>query len=158
VGSPDDDEATDYTNFVVFVGNVRDAFTMHNGGWQITVSLPYKYDKLRSFSLKDLARQVDWFNVRAYDIYDLWKLDANDAGTVQGNSNITAISNTLDLLARNNIPANMTVLGLPFFGTSYTLTQSTCTQPGCHFDGPGFPQACTDEYGFMNYGGRTPDF
>lgn len=148
-GSPDD-----YDNFVGFVSNIRQAFDAQNGGWQITVSLPYEYDSLRGFLLEDLANHVDWFNVQAYDIYDLWDVDVNGNGYVRGHSNISTISNTFDLLQRNGIGPNKTVMGIPFFGTSYTLSDISCTQPGCNFDGPGFPASCTNEFGFMNYGGQ----
>jgi GH18 family chitinase len=143
----------DYDNFVVFVSNIRQAFDAVNGGWQITVSLPFDYNDLRGFSLENLADQVDWFNVRAYDIYDLWDVDVNGNGRVRGNSNTTTISNTLDLLQRNGIEGTKIVMGMPFFGTSYTLADTSCTQPGCNFDGPGFPASCSSEFGFMNYGG-----
>jgi chitinase len=92
--------------------------------------------------------------VRAYDIYDLWDVDVNGHGPVTGNSNITTISNTLDLLERNGIGGNKTVMVIPFFGTSYTLADTSCTDPGCNFDGPGFPSSCSSEFGFMNYGGK----
>ncbi|KAI0385398.1 chitinase A1 [Hypomontagnella monticulosa] len=146
-GSPDD-----YDNFVVFVSNIRQAFDAQNGGWQITVSLPYDYDKLRGFSLEDLANHVDWFNVQTYDLYDLWDVDVNGNGYVRGHFNISTASDTFDLLQRNGIGPNKTVMGIPFFGTSYTLADTSCTQPGCKFDGPGFPASCSNEFGFMNYG------
>jgi GH18 family chitinase len=142
----------DYTNFVVFVGNVKEAFAAASGRWQITVSVPYDYAKLKGFQLDRLARNVDWFNVQAYDMYDLWDRDVRGDGFIRGHSNITAIANTLDLFALNGVPPEQIVMGLGFHGTSYTLNDVGCTNPGCRFLAPGFPADCTNDAGFLSYG------
>ena len=141
----------DYDNFVNFVGSLREAFDAADGGWQVTVSVPYDYANLRGFSLEYLARHVDWFNLHAYDLHDVWEKDANGNGYIRAHANLTAIEATLDLFARNNIDPDKIVLGLGFHGTSYTLEDTSCSKPGCKFGGPGFEGDCTREQGFLSY-------
>ncbi|CAG8250664.1 unnamed protein product [Penicillium salamii] len=44
------------------------------------------------------------------------------------------ISTGLDLLWRNSIDPSKVLLGLGFYGRSFTLDDSSCTSPGCAFD------------------------
>jgi chitinase len=118
------------------------------------VSVPYDYPNLKGFSLKYLARHVDWFNLHAYDRYDMWNEDTAGNGYIRPHSNTTAIAATLDLFARNGIDPDKIVLGLGFHGTSYTLDDTACTHPGCKFGGPGFEGDCTNELGFLSYTGK----
>lgn len=146
----------DYDNFVNFVGSVRDAFDAADGGWQVTVSVPYDYKYLQGYSLSYLERQVDWFNVHAYDKYDMWEKDAAGNGYIRPQSNATLITETLDLFARNDIDPDKIVLGLGFHGEAYTVNDTDCTRPGCKFGGPGFPGDCTNEDGMLFYSGKFP--
>lgn len=56
---------------------------------------------------------------------------------------MTEIKDALQLLWRNNVPADKVNLGLPFYGRTYTLADPQCAAPGCKFNGPGNPGSCT---------------
>ena len=43
------------------------------------------------------------------------------------------------------------MLGLGFYGRSFTLTDPSCWQPGCEFSGAGAPGACTATAGILSY-------
>lgn len=147
-GSP-----SDYGHFVVFVANVQHAFDDADGGWQVTVSLPYDYKNLKGYSLENLGRYVDWFNLRAYGMYDLWNPNSAGYSSTKTHSNITEIGYALDLLGRNGISPDKIVLGYALQGTSYTLSDTGCTRPGCPFDGPGFEGYCSNSMGLLSYPG-----
>lgn len=140
---------------MTFVGNLQEAFDAADGSWQVTVSVPYDYFNLKGFSIESLERNVDWFNVHAYDMYDVWDQDIDGNGYIRPHSNISDIANTLDLFVRNGVDPDKIVLGLGFHGTSYTLEDVQCTQPGCQFSAPGFPGDCTDDPGFLSYTGQS---
>lgn len=147
-------QPSDYDSFVVFVANIQEAFDDADGGWQVTVSLPYDYKNLKGYSLENLGRYVDWFNLRAYDMYDLWNENWAGDGSTKTHSNITEIGYTLDLLSRNGVTSDKIVLGYGLHGTSYTLSDTGCTRPGCQYDGPGFEGDCTNSMGFLSYPGE----
>jgi chitinase len=69
---------------------------------------------------------------------------------VNPHTNITEISNGLDLLWRNSIPSNKVVLGLGFYGRSFTLADASCKTPGCAFSSGGEPGKCTDTSGVLS--------
>jgi chitinase len=42
------------------------------------------------------------------------------------------------------------VLGEAFYGRSFTLSDTSCTTPGCPFSGGGDPGECTDTSGILS--------
>lgn len=67
----------------------------------------------------------------------------------------TEISEGLDLLWRNDVDPGKVLLGLGFYGRSFTLNDTSCTTPGCQFDrvfdnGGGTPGKCTDTSGILS--------
>jgi GH18 family chitinase len=49
--------------------------------------------------------------------------------------NLTEIDQSLNLLWRNNIDPRKVVLGLAFYGRTFQLANSSCTDPGCAYSG-----------------------
>lgn len=56
----------------------------------------------------------------------------------------------MDLLWRNDIDPAKVVLGLGFYGRSFTLANSACTTPGCPFSGGGNAGQCTGQSGILS--------
>lgn len=69
---------------------------------------------------------------------------------VNPHTNLTEISTGLDLLWRNNINPRKVVLGLGFYGRSFTLADPSCTTPGCPFSGGASPGDCTKTSGVLS--------
>lgn len=103
-----------------------------------------------------MAEYVDYFAKMAYDIHGTW--DGNSEWTdsvINPHTNITEISAGLDLLWRNNIDPAKVLLGLGFYGRSFTLEDSSCNTPGCAFSttsGSGGARAgeCTGTSGILS--------
>lgn len=86
----------------------------------------------------------------SYDIHGTW--DGDNPYTqrvVNPHTNLTEISDGLDLLWRNKIDPSKVALGLGFYGRSFTLSDPSCNIPGCPFardrggSGGGNPGECT---------------
>lgn len=87
----------------------------------------------------------------AYDIHGTW--DGNNKYTqavVQAHTNLTEIDASLDLLWRNGISPDKVVLGLGFYGRSFTLKDPKCTTPGCAFASGANPGSCTATSGILS--------
>ena len=94
---------------------------------------------------------VDWFNVMTYDIHGVW--DSSDRYTgpyVRPHTNLTEIDEGLSLLWRAGVSAADVVLGLGFYGRSFTLANPKCTDPGCVFSEGGKPGECTNSAGTLS--------
>jgi chitinase len=93
---------------------------------------------LRWFDIGNVTQCADWVNLTTYDLHGSWDSPEDDIGSfVYAHTNLTEISAALDLLWRNSVPANKVNLGLGFYGRSYTLSDPSCSSPGCPFSDPG---------------------
>ncbi|KAJ5101602.1 hypothetical protein NUU61_003824 [Penicillium alfredii] len=88
-----------------------------------------------------------------YDIHGLW--DQKNLWTgpyVKGHTNLTEIEEGFDLLWRNSVSPNKVVMGVGFYGRSFTMSDVSCsTPPSCRFDSAGFSGECTGEPGVLSY-------
>ncbi|KAF1812432.1 hypothetical protein P152DRAFT_397522, partial [Eremomyces bilateralis CBS 781.70] len=66
-------------------------------------------------------------------------------------SNLTEIQEGLDLLWRNNISPSKVVLGLAWYGRSFSLANPSCTTPGCVFTAGGNPVPQVDSVAAVNW-------
>ena len=107
---------------------------------------------MRWFNMGELAKYVDWINLMSYDLHGSWDSPESYIGSyVYAHTNLTEISDALNLLWRNDVPANKVNLGLGFYGRSYTLEDASCTMPGCPFESGGEAGRCTGESGILSY-------
>ncbi|KAH8900846.1 hypothetical protein GQ53DRAFT_584267, partial [Thozetella sp. PMI_491] len=140
--------AADTANFALFLKEMKTAF---NGQYGLTATLPSSYWYMRGFDLKGMEPYVDWFNFMSYDIHGTWDgQSAYTAAIVQPHTNLTEIAQGLELLWRNNISPAKVVLGLAFYGRSFTLADPTCNTVDCPFTSGGDPGPCTGTAGILS--------
>ncbi|KUI60196.1 Chitotriosidase-1 [Cytospora mali] len=138
----------DFVNYVTFLKELRAALGTSYG---ITATLPSSYWYMQNFDIVNMEPYLDWFNIMTYDIHGTW--DGNNPYTqavVQAHTNLTEIDEALDLLWRNGIDSSKVVLGLGFYGRSFTLKDSSCTIPGCPFASGANPGECTATSGILS--------
>ncbi|KAI9870825.1 MAG: hypothetical protein M1830_003764 [Pleopsidium flavum] len=137
----------DFTNYVTFMRELRATF----GNLGVTATIPSSYWYLRGFDIKDLQTQVDWFNFMSYDIHGIWDgTNPYTSKTVAPHTNLTEIDQGLSLLWRNGISPSKVVMGLGFYGRSFSLSDPSCNVPGCRFSGGGDPGNCTRTSGILS--------
>ncbi|KAG4436704.1 hypothetical protein IFR05_007818 [Cadophora sp. M221] len=68
-----------------------------------------------------------------------------------GSVNDPGADQALNLMWRNNVPANKINLGIGFYGRSYTLSDPRCAIPGCAFSRTGRAGSCTGEGGVLSF-------
>ncbi|KAJ6071012.1 glycoside hydrolase [Penicillium canescens] len=149
-----DGRKEDTANFVTFMKELKEACGEKYG---ISATLPSSYYYLKGFDVKGMADYVDHYNFMSYDIHGTW--DGNSAWTssvINPHTNLTEISEGLNLLWRNDVDPAKVNLGLAFYGRSFTLKDSSCDTPGCAFDttdnanGGGMAGLCTSSSGILS--------
>jgi chitinase len=75
---------------------------------------------------------------------------------MQAHTNLTEIKEALNLFWRVGVDPNKVVLGMAFYGRSYTMSDTDCMDPGCSFSGAGTAGPCTDSAGTLSYKGINP--
>ncbi|KAL8694817.1 MAG: hypothetical protein Q9218_000576 [Villophora microphyllina] len=90
--------------------------------------------------------------LKSYDLHGTWdSTDKYIGAVVNAHTNLTEIDQTMDLLWRNNINPDQVVLGLGFYGRSFTLTDPSCTHAGCPFSSGGNPGECSASAGTLTF-------
>ncbi|KAM7209977.1 glycoside hydrolase [Rhypophila decipiens] len=136
-------------NYVELLKATRLRFSsLGRGSFTAPSSLWY----MRHFHIEDMMAHVDWVNLMTYDLFGSWDKESNWIGPkVYAHNNLTEIKNGLNLLWRNNVPANQVNLGLGFYGRTYLLSNPSCDKPGCRFEDAGRAGPCSGEGGYLSY-------
>ncbi|KAK8131958.1 glycosyl hydrolases family 18 protein-like protein [Apiospora kogelbergensis] len=141
----------DVANFPRMMGVLRSAFKSQSKHWGISITVPTSYWYLRWFNLQRLAENVDYFNLMAYDLHGVWDSTDPIGPYVYAHTNLTEIDSALSLFWRAPISPSRIVLGLAFYGRSFTLKDPSCATTGCEFSGAGAKGKCTKTAGNLSY-------
>ncbi|KAH7040899.1 chitinase [Microdochium trichocladiopsis] len=141
----------DFDNYVTFCRRLRERLNSSGRAWGITMTLPASYWYLRGFNLKELEPYLDWFNIMTYDIHGVWDSTVHSIGSfAYAHTNLTEIDLGLNLLWRNNVNPDRVVMGLGFYGRSFTMKDANCMAAGCPFASGAANGTCTDTAGVLS--------
>ncbi|EFR04224.1 chitotriosidase-1 [Nannizzia gypsea CBS 118893] len=143
----------DFKNFVTFLRRLRQRLNQTGRKFGLTITLPASYWYLRGFDIVNLEPHVDWFNVMTYDIHRTWDAGVTSIGSyAYAHTNLTEINMALQILWRNNINPARVVMGLGFYGRSFTMKDRNCLDPGCEFKSGARGGECTGTSGVLSAG------
>ncbi|EPE06529.1 chitinase class V [Ophiostoma piceae UAMH 11346] len=143
-------KVVDYKNYPAFLSDLRTALNSNGHNYGLSITLPSSYWYMKNFDIVKMESIVDWFNIMTYDLHGTWDTTDKYIGSViNAHTNLTEIDLSLDLMWRNNIDPDKVVLGLGFYGRSFTLSDTSCTKPGCPFASGGKPGACSASAGTL---------
>lgn len=128
---------------------MRSAFGSRYG---ISLTLPASYWYLQGFDVNAIQNYVDWMNMMSYDIHGVWDAGNRHTGPfLRPHANLTEIEDGLDLLWRAGVEPEKVVLGLGWYGRSFTLANTACNIPNgvCTFAEGGNPGECTNSAGTL---------
>lgn len=139
----------DYKNFPTFMKNLKNALDGTAGRNTLSITLPASYWYLQHFDLKNLAKHVSFFNIMSYDMHGTWDEGNTWTGSfLNAHTNLTEIKQGMDLLWRNDVKPDQVVMGLAFYGRTYT-TIGGCVEPGCEYASGGLAGKCSHETGIL---------
>ncbi|KAF3055543.1 Chitotriosidase-1 [Daldinia childiae] len=140
----------DTSNFVTFLRELRAAF---GGRYGISATIPNSYWYLQGFDVVAMQDSLDWFNLMSYDIHGVWDSTNKFTGPfIRPHTNWTEIDQGMDLLWRAGVDPSKVVLGLGWYGRSFTLSNAGCSEPNgiCTFSEGGNPGECTANPGTLS--------
>ncbi|KAH6634677.1 glycoside hydrolase superfamily [Chaetomium sp. MPI-SDFR-AT-0129] len=143
-GKPDDTK-----NYVLLVETLRKRFDDSGRKLGITFTAPSSFWYLRWFDLPGMVKHVDWINIMSYDLHGVWDSNNPLGSFVRGHTNLTEINLTAELFWRVKIPPSKLALGFGFYGRAFTLSDPSCTKPGCPFSGGAKSGVCTGTSGYL---------
>jgi len=138
----------DFDNYVTFLKNLRGVL----GNRGLTITLPASFWYLQHFDIKNMEPILDWFNIMSYDLHGTWDGTNPYLGPyINSHTNLTEVDLAMDLLWRNDIDPKKVVMGMGFYGRSFTLSDPSCKTPGCGFSAGGNPGKCSASAGSLMF-------
>ncbi|KAJ3041290.1 hypothetical protein HDV00_009560 [Rhizophlyctis rosea] len=166
---------SDPQNYVQFIKELRAAANKANVQLLIAITVPARMDKLGSYNLEQLQKDVDWINLMTYDFNGSGSGggagNAADVATalaggynspspstwpqsagVQPHTSILDVDDAVKGFLKAGVRREKLVMGIAFYGRNYQLSKpDSCNKMGCPFSGPGAPGVCTNTAGFLSY-------
>ncbi|KAL2869898.1 glycosyl hydrolases family 18-domain-containing protein [Aspergillus lucknowensis] len=148
---PDWDSKNDGKNYAKLMQEIRKAFDDEGLEFELSFTAPTSYWYLRWFEIEAMVKAAHYMNLMSYDLHGIWDANNTIGKHVLGHTNLTEIDLALNLLWRNNIPADKVNMGLAFYSRTFELKDKKCDIPGCVFKEGGKKGGCTDTTGILAY-------
>ncbi|KAF9350639.1 hypothetical protein BGX26_011224 [Mortierella sp. AD094] len=149
----------DPENFVDFLREFREAADAENlkAGQErliLSIALPGGPFHGQYFTIPDLAKYVDWFNIMAYNLHGQWEDMVFCAAPLYDTAAKTkyngySVGDAVKSMAPTSVSPKQFNLGLSLSGVTFTLKDKSKTTPGSPAVGPG-KEGC-QEKGAMAY-------
>lgn len=144
----------DRENFSSLLKELRSVFNQH--GWLLSVAIGAgQYIIDQAYDIPAVVKNVDFINVMTYDYHGKWEnKTGHNAPLYQRNDGHDALTNinyTITYLMKMGAPKDKLVLGLPFYGRTFTLDNTNNNFIGAAAHEPGLQGPVTKEPNYMGY-------
>uniref|UniRef100_A0A182LZU2 Chitinase n=1 Tax=Anopheles culicifacies TaxID=139723 RepID=A0A182LZU2_9DIPT len=147
---------SDRTNFSKLIQEIKAAFTPENLLISTSIS-GYKEVLMVSYDIADLSKYVDFMAVMTYDYHGSWEEQTGHVSPLYGSSYDKYpqynTDYTMQLLVKMGADKRKLIVGVPFYGQTFTLAQTTRATPGegSPTIGPGTAGDDTRQPGMLAY-------
>ncbi|TRY79747.1 hypothetical protein TCAL_01968 [Tigriopus californicus] len=109
------------------------------------------------YDVPAISKKLDFINVMTYDLHGFWDNKADHHALLKERENEDWAGKSLNTdhaiqhWIKKGAPAEKVILGIPFYGRSFTLADKNDNKPGAATIAGGTPGVFTNETGFLAY-------
>ncbi|CZT41789.1 uncharacterized protein RSE6_01575 [Rhynchosporium secalis] len=137
----------DKENLVELMKDMKAAFGFRYG---VSVVLAPDYWYLQGFSPAAMEQYVDHLGFMAYDLHGSWDSENALGSLMRPHTDIRDIDNGLTPLWFDGVDPKKVVMGIAYYGRTFTAASTDCGVMGCGFSGPGDAYGCTNYKGVLS--------
>uniref|UniRef100_A0A182S5W7 GH18 domain-containing protein n=1 Tax=Anopheles maculatus TaxID=74869 RepID=A0A182S5W7_9DIPT len=158
-GAPERDGIpADKDNFYYLVNDLKEAFRRVDKGWEVSIQVPADQARITvGYQQQWLCEAADFVHLAGYDLRGPWTGRADLHSILRPRPHDQGYFFTFNIQhgvaswqGRGCRPEQI-VVGLPMYARTYTLKNSTRTNPGSETDGPGEVGPVTNDPGLLAY-------
>ncbi|XP_017051575.1 acidic mammalian chitinase [Drosophila ficusphila] len=153
-------ENDDRSNYITFLKELKEGLDPF--GFMLTAAVgSAQFSAEISYDIPAIVPYLDFFNVMAYDLHGPWDplvgINAPLYGSTSDTKDLTGRQQQLNVDAiikywlEAGAPPEKLVLGVPFYGRTFTLTSAEDNQPGSSHIGKGIAGNYSREPGVLGY-------
>ncbi|XP_067620317.1 probable chitinase 10 [Eurosta solidaginis] len=150
--------ASDKPNFTKLLREIRNEFDRVNKHMQLGVALSgYKEIIAEAYQLAEISKIVDYMTVMTYDYHGAWEGRTGHVSPLYGRKGDRYPQYNTDfamqLLVKSGAKREKLIMGIPFYGQSFTLERASTTLvgEGVTSSAPGEPGEFTKQPGMLAY-------
>lgn len=102
------------------------------------------------FAPAAMEKHVDHIGFMAYDLHGPWDSENALGNRIRPHTDLREIDEGLHPLWFDGVDPTKVVLGIAYYGRSFTASSSNCPVMGCTFSGPGKKYGCTQSDGVLS--------
>ncbi|RNA03844.1 chitotriosidase-1 isoform X1 [Brachionus plicatilis] len=117
-----------------------------------------KFTILKAYEIENIVSYLDFISIMSYDYHGAWDKKLGHNSPLYSSSQDSeddqklSVDWTVRLYQTLGVPLEKLVLGIPFYGRSFTVQQKSERSFGSASVGEGVPGNATREFGFLSYG------
>ncbi|CAD6215960.1 GSCOCT00004262001.2-RA-CDS [Cotesia congregata] len=147
---------SDRPNFTKFIKEMSRAFNTATPSLKLAVTLSgYKEVIDRAYDVQEISEAADFISVMTYDYHGAWESKTGHLAPLyahpQDDYPYYNINWTVNYLIAKGIQKSKLVVGIPFYGQAYRLSQPERSNLGDPATGPGTPGEFTGQPGMLGY-------
>ncbi|KAI9560101.1 hypothetical protein GHT06_014111 [Daphnia sinensis] len=146
--------AFDRTNYPLLIQELSREFSRN--GLLLGVNVAgYKNVAVTAFDGAAIGRFADFVTVPTFDFHGSWESMTGHTAPLQGSGDSDSVEASMNYWSRQGIPAAKLIVGIPFYGQSFTLAVPATTRDqaaiGVKAKGAGLPGPYTQQAGMLAY-------
>ncbi|KAI8128837.1 putative chitinase 10 [Lucilia cuprina] len=134
----------DRENFVLWLSELKEGFKPYD--FLLTAAVKaVEYESEKSYNITEMVKYLDFLNIMSYALNGIWSPGVGiNAPLYAGPSDQTE-------RAKQRVPRDKIVMGIPFYGRSFTLENSNNHSVGAAHTGAGIAGPYTRQLGILGY-------